>query len=157
MFSMEMKHSICSQMCFKLSNFFRSHINRTFPENIFITGNNSHDRHFFRREVLKQRPSQKNVPSAPRQSRWCGGAMRHLTCGVTTWTRSMFLAWSEGYVHPSAACSPGTLKSVSHVWSVKIRGCHHMLSPPYFFHHFISVPAAVSSCTPAAHSKLTHS
>lgn len=29
--------------------------------------------------------------------------------------------------------SPGTLKSVIHVWCVQIRGCRHVLPPPYFF------------------------
>lgn len=29
--------------------------------------------------------------------------------------------------------SPRTLKSVIHVWCVQLRGCRHVLPPPYFF------------------------
>ncbi len=89
-----------------------------------------------------------DVSTPPRRSPRCGTLMHPLTFRVTGWTWSMFLAWSEGYAHPSAhrPYRPGNLKTIVHVWSVKITCSHHVLSPPIFLTPFISVSAGISYC-----------
>ncbi len=73
--------------------------------------------------------SAKTVTSVWRQS-----LLHQLTFWVAGWSQSMFLVWSEGSAHPSAAssCRLRTLTAIIHVWSVEIRNYHHVLSPSYF-------------------------
>lgn len=98
-----------SQECFKQSTFSALITLWEHLENTFIIVNNSYDQHFLKWSVVREQMFHLHQ---------CSHLDVHpLTFWVTGWTWSVFLAWSDGCDHPSAACSyrPGTPKVISHV------------------------------------------